>query len=1383
MNIYYYISKIKPHCILLPLLLFISLAFTLAVNNKQYSFGHIDYRDGLSNNRVLCFSEDNNGFMWIGTIAGLNRYDGYEFKSFNHSPYDSNSIPDNTVQSITKDQLGRFWITTPKGMAVFNPELHTSDNTPTLSTKEKTIDLTNSKLVIPYKDSLLIFLLPETGLVSSNIFTNDNTFIDLNKGDIFSPTSAISHMAISGEVLYTLHKSGEINILNLETHKTVKSIYSIKEFLGTTEHEYQLFIDDKNKIWIYSIDEDFGIICIDENENIELINTNTKPALNSNIVSSIIQDDYDQYWIGTDHGGLNILDYSQQNIEYIKHDKNSSNSISQDVITTLYRSKDGTIWIGTFKQGINYYHENLFQFYHYKNQTNNKSSLPYNDVNCFVEDDLGNLWIGTNGEGLIYFDRTKNIFTSISTRSSASGGPESDVIVSLLIDKEGLLWIGTYHGGLLVYDGKKFKRYLNAPSNPNSISDNKIWELYEDSKGNLWVGTLGGGLDLFNRKNKTFTHFSGKGLKSISSNFIIDIIEDQSGNLWFGTDEGVFVYLYNDSRFINITHDNENVNSLSDNFVSKIFIDSRENVWIGTRNGLNLYNDNNKTVKRININNKSLNNSIMGILESDLGNIWVSTSGGLYKLVITYNKDGSYNSHHSVFFDENDGLQGREFNEGSVLKTTKGELIFGGSNGFNICFPKNENQQHKVYKTKIIGLEIFGEEIDILNNRGKKDIINSTVLNNKTIKIPYKENIFSLKFVTTNYLSAKKINYRYKLEGFNQQWIYSSWQERKATYTNLNPGKYVFKVQSTDFISEWSESEAAATIIILPPWYRTWAAYISFSLILLFIIVFARRIIIQTERVKFNQEQADKESKRQQELNALKTRFFTNVSHEFRTPLTLILTPLNKLIKNTTDENTIKHLSLINQNAKRLLVLVNQLLDFRKVEENKIQVNYIYGNIIGFIEHIIESFADLQESKNVDLDFLPDEKELFIQFDKDKIEKIIMNLISNAFKFTPEKGYIRIFTEVVTVDGFEQLKIRVKDSGIGISQEQKERIFERFYQSSLPNEFITRGSGIGLSLTQDFVQLLNGSIKVDSEINKGSTFTILLPLNREIPQNSSEEITWEKEQMDAPVTNNEIEPEKTSNTKKTIMLVEDNADFRYYLNDSLKSRFNIIECENGKQALDTLKNVHPDLIVSDVMMPVMDGLELCHTIKTDHSFSHIPIILLTAKSTQQDELEGLQQGADDYVTKPFNLDILEARIDYLLATRKEFITHYQKTFKVESDIKSITPLDEKLLNKIHELINENLSNSEYSVEKLSKEIGMSRVYLYKKSTSLTGKTPIELIRLIRLKKAADLLIQGQLNISEITYEVGFNDPKYFSKQFKATYGELPSKYRNTQSEE
>lgn len=1344
-----------------------------------YNFGHIDYRNDLSHNHVQCFAEDNNGFLWIGTRSGLNRYDGYNFKIFKHNPDDSTSIPSNVVQSIVKDQLGRFWIQAPSYLYIFNPNNEECINNFSIFANKRAIQNFSMDMVVPFGDSLVFIRVPGEGIIRHNIFSNSNQMLTNQNGDVeLLPGLNISHITVNQKYLYVTYENGTIDLIDARTLKLEKRITRISDHLKISGKLFESFIDINQNIWVYCNDEAYGVFLIEKSGRFELYNTGSTPAMNSNIVSCIVQSPDSTLWIGTDHGGINILSADKKTIHYVTHNPFNENGLRQNVITEMYVGHDNIIWIGTFKQGVNYYHENIYRFWHYVNFPNNNNSLPYNDVNCFAEDRDGNIWIGTNGSGLIFFDRGNNSFTTFKARPGQPNSLQSDVIVSLLVDKDNRLWIGTYHGALSMYDGYKFTNYLNDPSNIQTISGNKIWDIFEDSQGRLWIGMLGGGLDQFDKVNNVFHHYSNGGIDALPASFVMDIMEDNEGNIWLGTDQGVFVLDNQSSRFIQYQSAASNKKGLSDNFVYNVFKDSKGRLWAGTRYGLNLFNKGENTFIPLRTETRMGDNSIMSILESDDGNLWLGTSQGLVKMVVKFDENGNYKDHYTVFFNESDGLQGMEFNEGSALKTSRGELIFGGPNGFNLFIPEKNSNYNLNSSPRITGLEIFGNVVPVDKKMNNRIIARSSNLNGGSIELNYRENMFSLNFGLIDFLTAKKIHYRYKLEGFNNQWIYTTWQDRKATFTNLNPGKYRFVVQSSDFISDWENSEAWVTIEILSPWYRSWYAYLFYIFIIMAILYVMRSYIAMKIHNRYLNQQAEEESLRQHELNRLKTRFFTNVSHEFRTPLTLILTPLDSLLKKELDPNTRKHLQLIRQNAGRLLYLVNQLLDFRKAGENKLTLDLTYGNIINHLRKTVEAFYELAEPKKIDLKFVSYEPELFMQFDKDKIEKIINNLLSNAFKFTQEGGGIHVITQLIKEDSNEILTIRVKDMGIGIEKEHRDKLFERFYQVNQPREFVTTGSGIGLSLTKEFVELLNGTISVESEPGQGSCFTVSLPVKRErLVLQTAEEAKSENISEEEPVEN------LFDKDKRTILLVEDNAEFRRYLKESLEERYNILEAEQGQQGLDILQQHNPDLIVSDIMMPVMDGIQLCNHLKTKPEYSHIPIILLTAKSTHEDKVAGLKVGADEYITKPFDLDILESRIGYLIRMRQKFIKEYQKSLKIESNAITITRLDEKLLNKVLELINQNMSNPDFSVNMLSKELSISRVHLYKKTMSLTGKTPIELIRLVRLKRASDLLTAGQLTISEISYEVGFSDPRYFSKQFKNEFGMLPSRFKGQQNDE
>lgn len=1348
------------------LFLFLSLSgciLPIAAAAQYYNFEHINYTNGLSNNHILSITQDHNGFIWVGTTAGINRFDGYHCKVFKVEENRNAGMADNTISALTTDPIGRIWVRLPNRMVLFNPVTETFSYDQAIQLADRKVELFSVTIAKVLNDSAMLLYVPDLGLINHNLFTNQNVLYEAIPKDEKSLYSneIINFLPLKDQVV-VLFADGTIDYF----HPATQEVRRRSKVLQSTEENpyYNLYCDDQGLLWVSS--RSFGIVCLRDGEIVKRFNEQTSPALNSNVVTEVVQDKEGNYWIGTDHGGLNILSADAKSIDYVQEERWNEKSLSQNVITAMYKSTEGIIWIGTFKKGVNYYHKKLFSFELFDNKPVG-NSLPYNDVNCFEEDSAGNLWIGTNGQGLVYFDRKKGLFQTFERNQEL----QSLVIVDLCMDASETLWIGTYLGGLVSYDGGELKHYKHIENNPKSLSDNSVWEIFEDSHQNLWVGTLAGGLDLFDRKSGVFAHYSGEGAGTIQSDFVMDITEDEDGDIWFGTDFGVYRYDWESSRFTHYQYDGENKKSLSNNFVYKVFVDSKNKVWVGSRNGLNLFDREQDQFIRLSEKGGLSHQGIMSILESDNGNLWVSTSNGLTKVTVNYNADGTYKAHYGLSFNEMNGLQGREFNEGSAFKTRQGELLFGGANGFNLFYPEESDTVPKIPKTYIVDIEFPGYNGSVKDSLKKK-----STLTNQAIHLSYKKNIFTLHFVALDYLASTKIQYRYMLEGFSNQWIYPDVPDRKATFTNLNQGSYTFKVQASLDNKNWEMAERSVEIKISPPWYRSWQAYVVYYIMLFFIIYFLRKSIIKRERSKFLSEEALKESKRQQELNRLKTQFFTNVSHEFRTPISLILTPLGKLLKTDLSPEIRAHLELMNQNAKRLLVLVNQLLDFRKAEEDRHKLNLIYGNIMGFMDQIIRSFDDFRESKHISLEFLPDESSLFMQFDKDKVEKILLNLLSNAFKFTPDGGSIKVQTYTKMQEGKEMLQIEVIDTGIGISAEDQGKIFERFYQTELPEQYITRGSGIGLALASDFARIHGGSIQVESTLGEGSTFMVSLPVNREKLENHAEDA----DHPDLPTKSGTVlnNKEVAMDSHDTLLIVDDNPDFRFYLRDALQAKFQVVEASDGEEALHLVQDKHPSLVVSDVMMPKMDGYALCKAIKTRTELSHIPVILLTAKSSQQDKLEGLNHGADDYIAKPFNYDILEARINYLIEQRHKFKNEYQRTLRVQPDQVGITDLDRKLLENMNQLIQDNISNAELSVEWLSRELCMSRVYLYKKISSLTGKTPVELVRLIRLRKAYELLQSSGLNISEVAYQVGYSDPKYFSKQFKQEYGELPSKFKD-----
>lgn len=1367
------------------LLLFILLSL-LVVSHSQtinYRFAHLTMQNGLSHNQVQCIFQDSRGFIWFGTISGLNRYDGNNFVVYKKEPFDTLSLIDNSINNIYEDDKGHLWINTVGGFCIFNPISEHFIRTYTIQFNDISFGLDD--LLSLYKDNSgnLWFNTRMNGLIKYNIPTQTYTqFLHIATDTNTISKNQISNIKQDNNGYYwIIHRNGILEKMDPINNKIVYRTYFLYDNLRETEYGYNIYIDDDNDIWIYTTATSMKLVWYNaENNKINFIGKETgKFNLNSDLIRSVIQDDKGKIWVGTDHGGINIIDKKKEKITYITYDHDNERTISQNSITSLYKDNNGIIWIGTFKQGINYFHEKIFAFNLYTNIPSDDKSLTYNDVNCFVEDEKKNIYIGTNGGGLIYFNRLTNTFSGIKHNPDNENSLSNDVVVCLNKDSKGILWAGTYYGGLNKIENGNFVHFVNDPDNPRSINDNRIWEIYEDSRNNLWIGTLGGGLELYDRTHNIFHHYSGDDNTSVQSNFILSIQEDHINNLWVGTDLGIFIMEWRTGKVRHLFHSESDHSSLSNNVVISIIEDKNNLMWIGTRDGLNLYHNKTNSFKKFRTENGLPDNAILSIIESDTGNLWMSTSNGISKLTYTIDTSGNLLEYFFVNFDESDGLQGRSFNEGAAYKTSKGEIIFGGSNGFNIFKPSEVEYNNISPSIYIVNFEIFGKPLKVGEKVGKKINLQKSIIYTKEITLSHKENVFSIEFAALVFMGAEKIKYRYKLENFNENWLFTDYTDRKVTYTNLDPGKYLFRVQLFQNENESSIKEATLNIIVKPPFWRSIYAYIIYTFVLISILLLLRQFLLIRSRLKFQNEQAYLEAQRQQELNTIKTRFFTNISHEFRAPLTLIITPIERILKQNQSPELNNTLKIIFQNAKRLLNLVNQLLDFRKMEEQRLTVNLNYGNVVKFIEEVHKSFNDLAETKNIKYQFKSSVDQLFMRFDEDKLEKILFNLLSNAFKFTHDGDHISVSSEILEAEntenilknGQDALLIKVNDTGIGIPKEKHDKIFERFFQSEQPSTLLNKGSGIGLSLTNEFVKLHGGLITVDSEIDKGTCFNVYLPINRESIENLSKQ---DKEVLTGSEFKTDITIEQSN---ITILLVDDNEDFRFYLRDNLKTHYKIIEAMNGKEGIDIAINEIPDLIVSDLRMPEIDGLQFCKEIKHNQKTSHIPFILLTAAKTDEEKLEGYKVGADEYITKPFSFEILESRIINLIKQREQSRKVYQKNLLSTPENIGITTLDEKLMKKTLSIIEKNISDSDFSVEKLSNELGFSRVHLYKKMLSITGKTPVEFIRLVRLRRASQLLRESQLTVSEIAYQVGFSDPRYFSKQFKSEFKVLPSKYK------
>ncbi|RNL56645.1 hybrid sensor histidine kinase/response regulator transcription factor [Pedobacter jejuensis] len=1364
--------RLKILCIL-----FIFCGYASA-QETQLQFSRLDLSNGLSNNQVTAIHKDSKGYMWFGTMAGLNRYDGYQFKVFKHNSRNPNTLSDDFINNVAELPHSKLLIDTRAGLNIF--DLEKQSIVQNVNPYFKSLGISTSAILNVKKDKTGNFWF-NAGNDGIYIYQTDNkktVHLKCSDNGILGKAPVSDIQNDTNGNIYVLHTDKTFEQFDAFSLKLKRRFIALKFKEPIDFKPLRFFIDKDGGVFIWSFNDQENLTYYAISTNQVKFLSKKAGGLNSNLITGIIQDDNGAIWIGTDHGGINILDEKNFEINYVESREDDPKTLSQNSVVSMYKDNTGIIWVGTFKKGVSYYHQNIIKFPLYKHLSSNKNSLPYDDVNRFIEDDKGNIWIGTNGHGLIYYDRKNQKYLTYKHNANDVNSISNDIVVSLFIDDEKKLWIGTYFGGLDRFDGKNFKHYRHDTKNTNSIGDDRIWDIIEGDDKKLWIGTLGAGIDVLDRTSGIFTHYKAYQSKnSVASNFVTALLKDKYGNAYIGTSVGLDFWEKKTNKFTHFNADPQLKNSLSNGNVYDILEDSYGYIWITTRDGLNRYNPKTKHFDVFRIENGLPDNTTLNIVEDKNKNLWVSSTKGLTFIKVKNNgKSFSFSFRN---YDQQDGLQGKEFNVNSAYLTKKGELIFGGANGFNMFKPEAIKTDHSKPEIALSDLQIANKSIAVDEELNGDVILEKTLNSTTELSLNHQNNVVSIEFTALNYFNPDKIKYKYMLEGFDKTWQEPTGNLRRATYTNLDPGNYTFKVYSTNAAGDWVANEKRIAIEILPPFWKTPLAYVLYLATIGGALFLVRQRGIRKLKTEFAIEQERREAKRMHELDLMKIKFFTNISHEFRTPLSLIITPMEKLIKQTEDSGRKQQMQMIHRNGRRLLNMVNQLLDFRRMEVQQLKLDFKLGDIVDFIKDLTHSFSDIAEKKNIEFSFQSDLTNFITEFDYDKIERILFNLLSNAFKFTPEGGKVEVQLGS-EVNQYQEtlLLISVSDSGIGIENDKLNRIFDRFFQSDIPGSLVNQGSGIGLSITKEFVRLHGGDVTAESSVGIGSTFIVKIPFNEAkvtIDENSKLSFTV-KSPLNAVFEDKHAATLPEFSKKPVLLLVEDNDDFRFYLKDNLNEYYLIFEASNGKEGWQKVLSHHPDLVVSDVSMPEMNGIDLCKKIKTDKRTANTPVILLTALTGEEMQISGLETGANDYVMKPFNFEILLFKIKNQLTQIKSSEIKYKKQVDINPKTDEIESVDEKFMRQLTSFIESNVSNAEYSVDQLSGEMNMSRVSLYKKVLLLTGKSPVEYIRFYRLKKSIQLLEKSQLTISEIAYEVGFNNPKYFTKYFKQEFNMLPSAY-------
>lgn len=1332
-------------------LIFLLVSGLYAGYGQQVQFKHITVNEGLAHNHVTSLYKASDGFLWIGTPAGLNRFDGHAIRVYKNRSGSPGALKDNSVSQIFEGPGGNLWVRTGLGLNVLEVRRDIFEGNTDSLLSAMGMPAGNILDIRKDKNGYFWFLHAEEGLFRYD----ERQHRSIKCG---SPTRARpTGMALGAKnTVWVIFADGTFETLSTATLET----QSVRRPGSPENAEFRIWIDRNEDPWIYTADTPSGVYWWPDfsREPVHFSVTAPGTRLNNNTVTGVAQDPEGRVWIATDHGGVNLFDPKNRKMSYLMYEEFNDRSLNHNGTSAVICDTDGMIWIGTYKGGVNYYHDHLIQFPVYRHHSTAPSSLPYDDVNRLVEDRNGNLWIGTNGGGLIFYDKQKNTYRQYLHSPDDPSSLGSNVIVSLLLDKQDNLWVGTYHGGLNLFRQGRFIRYLHDPAHPESISNNSVWELFEDSQGRFWVGTLFGGINLMDRQKGTFLkppgHFTGP-----LSSYICAIMEDREGKLWFGSATGIEVLDKSGREITRYAYDPAQKGSLSNDYISDLLQDSKGRIWVATRDGLNLFQQG--TFRVLKDTDGLRDNTIHTLLEDNAGKIWMSTSKGLS--VVSDSREQEWVIRN---FDQHDGLQSVAFNENAAVKLRSGELLFGGPSGFNRIRPEDISHEETSPRPVISDLLLFNRRVAVGETVEGRVLLKQAMEYTDEIVLKYDQNVFSLSVSPLYFLHPERVRIRYILDGFNREWLELDPKSRLATFTNLNAGEYIFKVITSTDGEQWSESLTLLKIVIRPPFWLTGWAYAFYLLCIGGILLTVRLIERRRQYTRFVLQQEREEARRLKELDQLKTKFFTNVSHEFRTPVSLIISPVEKLAQEEKDPGRKMHLDLVHRNARRLLNLVNQLLDFRKIDTHSLQLENTEGDIMAQVEDHARSFLDMAESKEIDYRIEVSSEGLICYFDPDKLERIVFNLLSNAFKFTPVGGKVSLTAGPDTESGF--LKLVVEDTGVGIPEESRSRIFERYYQDNILQSLLNQGSGIGLSITREYVNLMGGSIEVESEPDAGSRFTVRLPLYGNV--------SVERGQASVPPPPVKTEL-KSGITGKRVLVVEDNEDFRFYILDNLREHYQVEEARNFTEGWEKTLAFHPDIIVSDVNMPGNTGIELCRKIKGDQRTRHIPVILLTALTADNYQLEGTEAGAADYIVKPFNVELLLSKIRSHIRQKASFEKTYKKQLTVEPVETELESLDEKFMRKILETVEKNISNTLFSVEMLADEMNVSRVGLYKKVFSLTGYSPSEFIRNIRLKRAARLLEETGMTVAEVAYETGFNNPKTFSRYFRDIFGKLPSDYR------
>lgn len=1442
------------------------MAFAAEAND--FLFSHFSVERGLSCTQVQVIIQDRKGFIWVGTAEGLNRFDGFSFKSFLPIPGNPKSIQANNITQLYEDESGCIWIIFMSGeVSMYNPVDDSFRNYSSQSLKKIVKNFSKvttiqdaGQLVLVGTDAGLLYydknedeinhfksgntVCATTGIRSISKYNANKIWIATNNGysffdlksNTFSDFKLPSYSFPSVNYIYKA-SNGYFWIASQNS-----LLYSIKQPQNPAKVNYQsLPIEGgrvfsiieriKNEIWVI---HDKGINVYNVNGATPVLKTkyfNSKMyySPSGDLVSrSFLIDANYNLWFGDLKTDMGIFYYSASTgkIEKVIKDPDNPLGLEQYNVTAMFIDRSNNLWLGHDNAGLSMCALNKSPF-NLKFQRQIGTDLSSDHIHSLYEDENSDLWVGTNN-GIDVLDKTsgrvKEKYRFNPTNSNSLSGR---IVGTITKDHSGNMWVG-YLGGNPDIINTKTGRIYAFKYNEKIKNTANVWasmDIYVDKENTVWIATRGAGLAKYNNDGQTFTYYTPGVIDANitpvfdKNNHISDVqlytmCEDKEGNLWIGTElGGLNRFNKKTGKFKIYTH-SEKKNSISSNLVRYVFCDSEGTIWAGTNIGLNKFDKKTETFKRFTTQEGLVGNTVQGIVEATPGVLFISTNSGISRLDVKHETFSNYSTRN--------GLLSNEYSTGACIKRKSGELVFGSVNkGILSFFPENLNDSLPVPIVLISQLKIRNQEINV----DKAGLLKKNILYSDKIEIPYyNSKDISIQFIALNYRFPESIIYRYMLKGHDQDWKTVDYSNRNAFYNQLKPDKYEFIVEASNDGINWGKP-ATINVTILPPWWNTWWFYFIITIALsgLVYYLYKRRIesfrkqqLILEKKVadrtaKLDKANSELELKNNElnevnqllenqnieiqaistelkELNELKTDFFTNISHELRTPLTIIK-GLSESITEKMDKKDSKKfnepITVIHKNVQLLIRQVNQLLNISLLDKGKLQPKIGYYNLKDFLTEITDTFNVLTDVYKVDFSCHIAENINKAYFDKDILEHTMFNLLSNAFKYTPDGGKIIFIAYLKQLENKPlELVFSIEDSGIGIKAEDIDRIFDRFRKNANKEYQRFESSGIGLPYCQEIISNHSGEIRCESMYGKGSKFTVTVPVSiNAFPEEwiiDATEFNINKSDLLSELSSNENIKQNDdidfNGAKSNILIVEDNSDLNLYLYDLLSPFYNVKSAFNGKEAIDMIENVDPEIVISDIMMPGMNGLELCKRLKENDDYSHIPVILLTARTSEQQQLEGLETGADDYITKPFNADILLQRVKNLITQKQKLEKYINSTFSVDAPGKDLPDEERIFLEKATKVVLDNLQNADFDVDQFCAAMYMSRTNLFRKLKQTTGLSATAFTNNIRVKQAAQLLRKKTHTVNEISYMVGFVDPSYFSRCFKKIYKVAPGSY-------